>query len=71
MYLLFNTGIVNFVLKTDEAESIVLLIFALLRCLNRRRIRDGGVRQISYLGPAEVASFSSWDFNRSNKHDTF
>ena len=73
MYLLFNTGIVNFVLKTDEgeAESIVLLIFALLRCLNRRRIRDGGVRQISYLGPAEVASFSSWDFSRSNKHDTF
>ena len=25
----------------------------------------------SYLGPAEIASFSSRDFSRSNKHDTF
>ena len=25
----------------------------------------------SYLGPAEIASFSNRDFSRSNKHDTF
>ena len=25
----------------------------------------------SYLGPVEIASFSSQDFSRSNKHDTF
>ena len=25
----------------------------------------------SYLGPVEIASFSSQDFRRSNKHDTF
>ena len=39
-YLLFNTDIMNFVLKTDEgvAENIDLLIF-----VNRRRIRGGGV----------------------------
>ena len=30
----------------------------------------GGGRK-SYLGPAEIASFSCRDFNRSNKHDTF
>ena len=28
-YVLFSTDIVNFVWKTDEVESIVLLIFAL------------------------------------------
>ena len=30
----------------------------------------GGSRK-SYLGPAEIASFSSQDFSRSYKHDTF
>ena len=37
-YLLFNSGIVNFVWKTNEgeAESIVLLNFVLLRCFNCR-----------------------------------
>ena len=46
-YFLFNTDIVNFVLKTDEggAESIVLLIFVLWRCLNLWLIRGGGVGQ--------------------------
>ena len=46
-YLLFNTDIVNVVWKTDEveAESIVLLIFVLWRCLNLRWMRGGGVVQ--------------------------
>ena len=45
--MLFNTDIVNFVWKTDEgeAESIVLLIFVLGRCLNLRWMRVGGVGQ--------------------------
>ena len=25
----------------------------------------------SHLGPAEITSFSNWDFSQSNKHDTF
>ena len=46
-YVFFNTDIVNFVWKTDEgeAESIVLLIFVLWRCLNLRWMRGGGVGQ--------------------------
>ena len=46
-YLLFNADIVNFVWKADEreAESIVLLIFVLWRCLNLRWMRGGGVGQ--------------------------
>ena len=43
-YVLFNTDTVNVAWKTDEAESIVLLIFALWRCLNLRWMRGGGVR---------------------------
>ena len=71
-YLLFNSDIVNSVWKADEveAEDIVLLIFVLWRCFNRRWMRDGGVGQ-KVLWPAEMASFSSRDFSRSNKHDTF
>ena len=42
--MLFNTDIVKFVWKTDEAESIVLLIFVFWRCLNLRW-RGGGVGQ--------------------------
>ena len=73
MYLLFNTDIVNFAAKTDEGEveSIVLLIFVLWWCLNRRWKRGGGVGQKSSLGPAEIPSFSRRDFSKSNKHDTF
>ena len=64
--------IVNFELKTNEkskAKSIVLLIFhgALIT-------GDSGVARScrkSHLGPAEIASFSSQDFSRNNKHDTF
>ena len=60
-YLLFNTGIVKFVAKTDEeeAESTDLLFFILWWCLNRRWMGGGGVEQMSYFEPAEIASFSS------------
>ena len=69
----FNTDIVNFVPKNDkgEAENIVLLIFVLWWCFNSRWMGGGGMGQKSYLGPTEIASFSSCSFSRSNKHDTF
>ena len=62
--LLFNSDIVNFFWKTDEGEteSIVLLMFVLLQVLSssvRQGLR-GGDRSY-YLGPAEIASFSSRD----------
>ena len=46
-HLLLNTDIVNFVWKTDdgEAESIVLLIFVLWRCLNLQWMSGGEVGQ--------------------------
>ena len=71
--MLFKTDIVKFVSKTDEgeAEGIALLIFVLWQCLNRWWMRRVGVGQKSYLGPAEIVSFSSQDFSRSNKHDIF
>ena len=34
-------------------------------------MRRGGVGEKVYLGLAEIASFSSRGFSRSNKHDTF
>ena len=44
-YLVFNTNNVNFVWKTNEgeAESIVLLIFVLWRCLNCQWKTGSGV----------------------------
>ena len=44
-YLLFNFGVMKFLRKTDEgeAESVVLLIFVLWRCFNRRGVRSCGV----------------------------
>ena len=57
-YLVFNTDIVNFAVKTD-AESTVLLIFLFWRSLHRRWMRGGGVGQKSHLGPTEIVSFSS------------
>ena len=50
-------------------ESIALLIFVLFRCFNRQWMRGGGVGQKVLF--REIAFFSSWDFSRSNKHDTF
>ena len=69
-YLLFNSDIVNFEWKTDEgkAESIVLLFFVLWWFFNHWWVRGVGVGQKSYLRPAEIPSFSSRDFRRSNKH---
>ena len=68
-YLLFNTDIVNFVWKTKEgeAESIVLLIFVLWRCLNLRWMRLVEWGRKTYLGPAEIASFSSRSFSTLNQ----
>ena len=72
LYLLFNTDIGNFVWKINEgvAGNVFLLIFLF-----------GGAWIVggwwwrwgrkSYLGLAEITSFSSWDFTGSNKHNTF
>ena len=72
-YFLFNTDIVNFVWKSDEGETegIVLLILVFWRCLNRQWIRVVSRGRKSYLGAAEIASFSSRDFSRSSKYGTF
>ena len=43
-YVLFSNDIVNFAYETDEAESIVLSIFVLWRCLNLWWMKDVGVR---------------------------
>ena len=64
--LLFNSDIVNVVWKAVEkgregAESIILLIFVLWHCFNRRWIVRWGRK--SYLGPAEIASFPSRDLS--------
>ena len=74
--MLFNSDIVNFVWKTDEGESertesIALLIFALCVALIVVCCGVVGWGRNSYLGPAEIASFSSWDLSRRNKHDSF
>ena len=55
-YLFFNTDVVNFVWKTDaaETESIVLLIFFLWGCLNLRWMRGGGTGQ-------KVLIWASWN----------
>ena len=46
-YFLFNSDTVNFLWRSDEeeAESIVLLIFVLWWCFNRRWTMDCEVRQ--------------------------
>ena len=66
-YVLFNTDIVNFVWKTDEAGSIVLLIFF----FGGAWIFGGwgvvGWGRKSYLGPAEIVSFSSRSFSHLNQ----
>ena len=72
-YLLFNSDFVKFVWEAneEEAESIALLIYALWWYFNDRWKRGGRVGRKIYLEPAECASFSCWDFSRSNSHDTF
>ena len=73
IYWLFNSDITNFVWKTDEGdtESIVMLIFVLWQCFNRWWVMGCGMGQESYLGPAEITSFSCQDFSQNSKHDTF
>ena len=73
MYVFFNSNVVNFVSKTNEGEveSIALLVFVLWWCLNHRWMRGSEMGQNSYLGPAEITCFSSWDFRQSNKHHIF
>ena len=55
--------------KHLRAESIALLNFVLWHCFNSRWIVGWGRK--SYLGPAEIASFSCRDLSRHNKHDLF
>ena len=43
--MLFNTDIVNFVRRTNEVESIVLLIFVFWQYLNLRWLRGGRTGQ--------------------------
>ena len=71
--MLFNSDIANFAWKTDEgeAESIVLLIFDFGGALIVGGLGGMGWYRKSHLEPAEIASFSSLDFSRSNKHYAF
>ena len=64
-YLLFNTDIVNFAWKTDEGETKSSFIYFCSLSVLESSI-DGGGRK-SYLGPAEIASFSSRSFHISIK----
>ena len=58
--------------RRGKEESIVLLIFSFI---SGTLIVGGwgvmGRDRKSYLGAAEITFFSSGDFSRSNKHDTF
>ena len=71
--MLFNSDIMNFMWNTDEgeAEGIVFLIFVFLVMLLVSVGEGWWNGEKSYLGPAEKAPFSSQNFSRSNKHDTF
>ena len=72
-YLLFNSDIVNFVWKTDEGEvasiALLFLFFGSVLIVSVWGLVEWGRK--SYLELAEIASFSSWEFSLSNKHDTF
>ena len=76
----FNSDIVNFVWKTEEGggrrgtESTVsffsqFLLFEVALLVSGWRVVGWGRK--SYLGPAVISSFSSWDLSRRNKHDSF
>ena len=51
-----------------RAESIVLF-FGIALLVGGQRVVGWG--RMSYLGPAEISSFSSQDLSRRNKHDSF
>ena len=74
-YLLFNSDIVNFVWKTvkggGERESIVLLIFVIWRCFNRRWVSGCGLGQKLPFRASWNRIFSSRDLSWRNKHDSF
>ena len=63
----------NFVWKTNEGEveSTILLIlfFGGALIVHWWEVVERGRK--SYLGPVEIPSFSSRDFSRSNRYDTF
>ena len=72
-YLLFmeNFGMENWVGVRGGGkgeESFVLFFSGAIIVIGRGLVGWG---RKSYLGPAKIASFSSRDFSRSNKHDTF
>ena len=69
----FQYWFVNFVWKTDEgeAESIVLLIFVLWWCLNRRWMGGGGVEQKVSFRASSNRIFFQREFLPKHKHDTF
>ena len=66
-YVLFNTDILNFAWKTSEAESIVcwFLFFGGAWIFGGLGAVGWGCK--SYLGPAEIASFSSRSFSHLNQ----
>ena len=72
----FNSDNKNFVWKTDEGRGrrqkalfCYFLFFAVALLVGGCGI-VGWCRK-SYLGPAEILSFSSRDLSRRNKHDSF
>ena len=73
-YLLFNSDIVNFVYGKPMRERQKAL-FSYFLFFDGSLIVCGcgivGLGRKSYIGAAEIASFSSRDVSRTNKHDTF
>ena len=72
--MLFNSDIVNFVWKTDEGEIETIVFINICSLTGLKSSVDvgwWGWGRKSYLGPAEIASFSSRYFSQSNKYDIF
>ena len=55
--------------KHWSAESIALLVFGLCHCFNSRWFVGWGIK--SFLGPADIGSFSCRYLSRRNNHDLF
>ena len=56
---------------SEGAEIIVLLIFSLWRCFNRRCVRGRGLEQKVLFRPVKITSFSSRHLSWRNKHNSF